>query len=220
MGKGKEVTTTTTDLWPEVHDERQALLALLDGLMPDQWDSPTLCSRWRIRDVVGHLINTTEIHVPSALFAIARSGFQMNRYIDKDARQRGEAPPAQLLADFRAALPRTTCPPRQSALAMLEDIVIHQIDIRLPLGQPRAVPHERMRLVAGYLDGNGFYPGKKLAQGLRLEATDTDWTTGAGPVVCGPIESLVLTLSGRFIAVKDLHGDGLATLSGRISTAT
>lgn len=211
--------TATTDVWPQVHDERDALLELLEVLTPAQWDGPTLCSKWRVRDVVGHLVNTTEIKLPKALWAIARSGFRMNRYIETDARRRGAADPARLLSGFRHAMPRTTHPPGQSPLAMLEDIVIHQIDIRLPLGRPRAVPLERMRLVADYLDGNGFYPGKKLAQGLRLQATDIDWATGDGPVIAGPIEALALTLSGRFVAVEDLHGEGLATLSDRVDLA-
>jgi uncharacterized protein (TIGR03083 family) len=213
-------TTPTSDMWHHAHDERQALLGLLETLTPKQWDHPTLCSNWRVRDVVGHLINTTEIKLPSALWAIARSGFRMNDYIDKDARRRGAAPPDQLLAAFHAALPRTTHPPRQSPLAMLEDIVLHQIDIRFPLGQPRPVSCERMRLVADYLDGNGFYVGKKLARGLRLEATDTDWTAGDGPLVRGPIEALVLTLSGRFVALDQLDGDGMETLSRRSGTTT
>ena len=41
-------------------------------------------------------------------------------------------------------------------------------------------------------------------------------TAGDGPVVSGPIEALALTLSGRFIALDDLQGDGLPTLSRRI----
>lgn len=209
--------TMTTDLWLETHDERQALLDLLETLTPAQWDAPTLCSEWRVRDVVGHLINTTEIRLSRALWPLARARFDMNRYIDRDARRRGAAPPPMLLADFRAALPRTTHPPRQSALAMLEDIVIHQIDIRRPLGQSRVVAPERMRLVADYLDGNAFYPSKKLALGLRLEATDTDWSAGEGPVVQGPIEALALTLSGRFVALAELEGDGVEVMCRRVA---
>ena len=204
------------DLWPQVHEERAALLELLEALVPEQWDVPTLCSAWQVRHVVGHLVSTTEIKLPRALCAIAMSGFRMNRYIEKDGRRRGAVPHAELLTEFRTALPRRTHPPGQSPLAMLEDIVLHQIDIRVPLGHRRAVPLERMRIVAGYLDGNSFYPGKKLARGLRLEATDTDWATGDGPVVRGPIEALALTLSGRFIALDDLHGDGLSALRRRI----
>lgn len=210
------MATTTTELWTDIHDERCALLELLESLAPQQWDAPTLCTKWRVRDVVAHLVATTEIKLPAAVWAIARSGFRMNRYIERDALRRGAAPPTQLLASYQAALPRTSYPPGQSPLAMLEDAVIHQIDIRLPLGENRAVPVERMRRVVEYLDGNGFYPGKKLAQGLRLEATDTDWASGDGPIVEGPVQALALTLSGRFVAVDQLRGPGLETLTRRL----
>lgn len=212
-----ETQATATQLWMSVHDERAALLELLETLTPDQWDGPTLCSKWRVRDVVGHVIGGTEVKLPSALLAIAASGFRMNHYIDKDGRRRGAAPISNLLADFRDALPRITHPPGQSPLAMLEDIVIHQIDIRRPLGAPRASSDDRMKLVASYLHPHGFYPGKRLARGLRLEATDTDWTAGEGPAVTGPIEALALMLSGRYVALDELHGEGFATLSGRVN---
>lgn len=210
-------TKTTTDLWPEVHEEREALLGFLEELSPDQWDAPTLCSAWRVRDVVGHIVSGTEIRLPSALLDIAASGFRMNRYIEKDGRRRGAATIPELLADYRAALPRTTHPPGQSALAMLEDIVLHQIDIRRPLGRRRPVPESRMKLVASYLHPNGFYPGRKLTRGLRLRAIDTDWTAGDGPEVTGPIEALSLTLSGRYVALDELGGEGLAVLRGRVA---
>src|ERR687894_355212 len=34
--------------------ERADLLELLTGLTPQQWDGPTLCTGWRVRDVFAH----------------------------------------------------------------------------------------------------------------------------------------------------------------------
>jgi len=36
--------------------ERADLAALLTTLTPEQWDSPSLCAKWRVRDVVAHVI--------------------------------------------------------------------------------------------------------------------------------------------------------------------
>jgi uncharacterized protein (TIGR03083 family) len=33
---------------------------LLATLHPDEWDAPTVCDRWRVRDIVGHLIGHAE----------------------------------------------------------------------------------------------------------------------------------------------------------------
>ena len=209
---------TTKDIWTDVHEDRQALLGFLELLTPDQWDAPTLCAEWRVRDVVGHLVSATDISVVRALVAIAASGFRMNRYISKDARGRGTAPIATLLEDFRTAAPTRTHPPGQSALSMLEDIVIHQIDIRWPLGQLRPVPDARLVTIASDLVTDRFYVEQKLLRGLRVRATDADWTAGDGPEVAGPIQALVLTLSGRMVALDELDGDGLATLRRRVAT--
>ena len=94
--------STGTDVWTDVHHERQSLLELLEALTPAQWDAPSLCAEWRVRDVVGHMVSETRMTVAQAAWGFIRSGFRINRYIAKDARQRGAAPVAMLLEDFRA----------------------------------------------------------------------------------------------------------------------
>jgi uncharacterized protein (TIGR03083 family) len=203
---------TVTDFWTDVLQERQALLEYLETLTPERWDAPSLCSEWRVRDVVGHMVSETHMTVAQAARGFIASGFRINRYIAKDARQRGAAPVAKLLADFRGVVLARTHLPGPSSLPMLEDIVIHQMDIRRPLKQHRDIPNGRMIPVAGDLWTNRFFPGPKLFQGIRAIATDADWSAGDGLDVTGPIEALVLTLAGRFAAVDQLQGDGTATL--------
>jgi uncharacterized protein (TIGR03083 family) len=206
---------TLTDFWSDVHQERQALLEHLETLTPEQWDAPSLCSEWRVRDVVGHMVSETHMTVARAARGFIASGFRINRYIAKDARQRGAAPVAKLLADFRGVVLARTHLPGLSSLSMLDDIVIHQMDIRRPLMQHRDIPNGRMIPVAGDLWTNRFFPGPKLFQGIRAIATDADWSAGDGLDVTGPIEALVLILAGRFAAVDQLQGDGTATLRMR-----
>ena len=206
---------STTDFWSDVHQERQCLLDLLEVLTPEQWDVPSLCTEWRVRDVVGHMVSETQMTVAQAGWGLIRSGFRVNRYIAKDAQQRGAAPVAKLLEDFRAAVLCRTHLPGLSSLSMLEDIVIHQMDIRRPLGQQRCIPKRRIIAVAGNLWTNRFFPGPQLFQGIRAIATDADWSAGDGLEVAGPLEALVLTLVGRFADLEQLQGDGMATLRTR-----
>ena len=42
-----------TDLFPRVH---ASLLDLLSGLEKDDWDKPTICSRWSVKDIATHLL--------------------------------------------------------------------------------------------------------------------------------------------------------------------
>jgi hypothetical protein len=51
---------------------------------------------------------------------------------------------------------------------------------------------------------------------LRLVATDIDWSTGNGADVRGPIESLIMAMAGRKVALADLTGDGVDTLASRM----
>jgi hypothetical protein len=120
-----------------------------------------------------------------------------------------------LLEDFRGIVLARTHLPGLSSSSMLEDIVIHQLDIRRPLERPRHIPDGRMIPVARDLSTNRFFPGAKLFRGIQAIATDADWSAGDGLVVTGSIEALVLTLAGRFAALDQLQGDGTATLHMR-----
>ncbi len=201
-----------TDVWDDVHQERQALLELLETLTPDQWDTQSLCTEWQVRDVVAHMVSETRMTIAQTARGFITSGFRINRYIDKDARRRGAIPAANLLEDFRAVVPARTHLPGLSSLAMLEDIVIHQVDIRRALDEPRCIPDRRTIPVATDLWTNRLFPGPKLFQGLRAVASDAAWTTGQGPDVAGPIEALILTLAGRFVALDQLQGEGIPIL--------
>lgn len=207
--------SATTDVWNDVHEERESLLALLESLTQAEWDEPSLCAGWRVRDVVGHMVSETTMTVPKVLRGVLTSGLRINRFIAKDARRRGGIPTSDLLEDFRTAVPTRTRLPGLSSLSMLEDIVVHSLDIRRPLRRAHTVPDGRMKLVATDLWASRFFPGHKLFRDLRVQAVDSEWSSGDGPVVTGPIESLVLVMSGRLIGLEKLQGEGMATVHER-----
>jgi hypothetical protein len=51
--------------------------------------------------------------------------------------------------------------------------------------------------------------------GLKLTATDVDWSTGDGPEVSGPAMSLILAMVGRAGALDDCAGSGVEELRRR-----
>ena len=53
---------------------------------------------------------------------------------------------------------------------------------------------------------------KKRIAGLRLLATDSDWSV---PSVEGPLASLILVMAGRKAPLEDLSGEGKQTLGDR-----
>ena len=72
------IVTTQVDVWKDVHAERKALLELLQNLSASQWDTPSLCSEWRVRDVVGHMVSETTLTILKVLVGTIASGFRID----------------------------------------------------------------------------------------------------------------------------------------------
>jgi hypothetical protein len=98
----------------------------------------------------------------------------------------------------------------------LGEIVVHGEDIRRPLGLTHSSPESALLAVADtWKNSNLLIGAKRRISGLRLRATDTEWTHGDGPEVLGPLQSLVLAMTGRKGSHIDLGGEGLGVLSSR-----
>lgn len=53
---------------------------------------------------------------------------------------------------------------------------------------------------------------KRIAE-LGFTASGTAWSTGHGPIVEGPVKSLVVVMAGRRAGLEDWTGEGVAALS-------
>jgi uncharacterized protein (TIGR03083 family) len=203
------------EVWTMVHRERAALADDLDGLTPEQWDAPSLCDEWTVRDLVAHMTASSMISPPAFFGKIIASGFSLTRMQEKDiARERGDSN-ADALARFRAQINSTKHPPGPTD-TWLGEALIHSEDIRRPLGIAHEYDTTAAVRVAEFYKGSNLVVGaKKRIAGLHLQATDAEWTTGAGPDVSGPVVSLVLAMTGREQVLGDLSGDGVATLRER-----
>jgi uncharacterized protein (TIGR03083 family) len=203
--------------WEMVRAERIELADLLDTLTPEQWDAPSLCSGWRVRDVTAHLVEGATMTKAQMLGAAVRYGFRINTMLDREARRLGASPTDELEGALRVAAGNQNLAPGAKPVHVATDVLIHTQDIRRPLGLPRAIPEERLRLAADNLSTLPIgIPSKKRIAGLALRATDIDWSTGSGPEVSGPAEALIMVMGGRAAALPDLSGDGVATIASRV----
>ncbi|WP_433220682.1 maleylpyruvate isomerase family mycothiol-dependent enzyme [Dactylosporangium sp. CS-047395] len=190
---------TDDDIRAAVAGERADLADMLAGLTPEQWDAPTLCAGWRVREVVAH---TTQPFRSSALkvaFELLRSG-GFNRMADRTARRdAARMSSAQLLAAVRDNIAHPWTPPGGGPVGALSHEVIHGLDITVGLGLDRRVPLDRMAMVLGGMSPRNIaFFGVDLT-GKRLEATDLDWHYGTGEPVRAPAQDLLLMACGRHL---------------------
>jgi uncharacterized protein (TIGR03083 family) len=201
-------------VWPMLAAERSALVSYLPTLSDGDWKCQSPCAGWSVHDLVVHVVagaNTTPARFVPAMIA---SGFSFDRLAARGIRQGGDATPSQLIAALRARVDAKTQPGR----AYLGEMVVHTEDIRRAVGSP-AGDHTAAHLVAVadyYAGSGGPVGGKKRVDGLKLSATDLEWTIGSGPEVEGPLVSLVMAICGRGFALDELKGPGTDQLSARM----
>ncbi len=97
---------------------------------------------------------------------------------------------------------------------------MHAQDIRRPLGLPRTPSVEAVTEVARFFARRDFtVASRSAADGLRLEATDGPFSTGAGPEVGGTTLALTMAMAGRAVYCDELDGPGVAALRERLPAA-
>ena len=178
---------------------------------------PSRCSLWRIRDVLAHVTEGAQgaFGVGAIVGGMLRYGFNHNQWVAVDGQQRGQQDPAVVLDALRHAATRQA-QPRTRLVRGLTHVLVHGQDICRPLGITRHLPEAHLIPVAEFVkDDVHIFGAKKRIAGLRLAATDMDWSHGTGPEVTGPAEALVMLMAGRLIALDDLSGEGKPTLVAR-----
>jgi uncharacterized protein (TIGR03083 family) len=143
------------------------------------------------------------------------AGFKFNVFTDRGAKRLSVLGRDELVRRLKARTTTTNHPPAP-VIAMLGEIIVHGEDIRRPLSLEHKYPEAAVVALAdSWKKTNLLIGAKRRIAGLRLRATDNDWTYGDGPEVSGPMISLILAMTGRKGAQPDLSGEGLATLAAR-----
>jgi uncharacterized protein (TIGR03083 family) len=202
------------DVWSTVHTERAALIEDLTHLDDEHWDTPSLCSGWTVHDVVAHMVDTARTTRIGFVVGLARARFDFHRQNAHGVQRERGATPGETLERLRQVASRTSTPPAPLDSRLVEE-VLHGEDIRRPLGLSRAyVPEAVVRSLRLQVRTPASFGGaKELAARVRLTATDADLSIGDGPEVSGPALSLLLTISGRRVALDELTGPGVTTLA-------
>jgi uncharacterized protein (TIGR03083 family) len=197
-------------------DEREEFALLLDGLTPEQWDSPTLCERWTVREVAIHTVSYDELTTGGLVGRFLKGRLSVDRINALGVADYADRSPEEITAMIRAHAEPHGLTGGFGGRIAITDGMIHQQDIRRSLGLPRTIDPQRLRTA---LDFARFAPtirGAWRARGVRLVATDLDWSYGKGPEVRGSGEALLMAMAGRRAALDVLDGPGKAKLARHI----
>lgn len=199
--------------WTIVREQRLAIADRLASLTPQQWEAPSLCAGWRVRDVGAHLAIVATWTLPEIAGGVLRSRGRFDAMIDDLTRRRGRRSPERIVADLRQIAGSRRLVPGLTWRDPLLDSQVHRGDIVLALGEELDVPIDGAREAAdhAWARPTPFRAAERLA-GLRLVAEDTDWTRGSGAELRGPISSLLMVSTGRHSVRTGLSGPGLAVL--------
>lgn len=197
MGVVPGVVLGTDERWRIVDRERASLADLLDGLSPEEWETPTRCGDWRVRDVAAHLTVAARMSYGAVLREFARARGSVDRMIHDSAVREAGRPVADIVANLRSTIGSRRLAPTTTPREPLLDILVHGQDIALALGRERQIPPEAARDAADRVWTMRFPPRPWPLPEARLVATDIEWARGAGEEVRGPVGALLLLLTGR-----------------------
>jgi len=202
--------------WKLIHKERESMADTLAGLTPEQWKQPSLCGGWSVREAAGHIVTGAEQSTRRFMGHMVVNGFRFNKMMDVDAKRMAKRTPDEIIARLRARVTTTNRPPAP-VMTMLGEIVVHGQDIRGAVGEPSTTNLEAIAACLQMYSGANFPVGtKKRIEGLRMVATDVDWSHGSGPEVTGRGMPLMMAMTGRIAGLDDLEGEGLTTLRRRM----
>ena len=199
-------------------ERRRAVADLLETFDESQLAAPSLCAGWDVRTVGAHLAQTA---APGALGEflrdVVRARGSIHRANDAAARRAGRRPVARTVALLRERAESRFSPPMTGPRAPLTDLLVHEGDMRLPLGLDHGPEPAQVRVGLDFVTCGraiGFVPRGRL-RGLRLAAADLDWSWGDGLDVTGRGIDLLMAACGRAAVLPRLDGAGLPVLVAR-----
>lgn len=178
------------------------LTGVLDGLEPDEWAAQSLCERWTVRDVAGHIVWRVGgsygdmLRTALPMLTLTRLGF--NAIMEAAALQEAEAAgPQGLVRRLRRIAELRRAGIGRTGTNDLVETLVHAYDIVQPLGVRLEVDPDTSRRVA--LRGLMLASDGRRAVASRhtLYAGDAGWAIGSGPVIEGTAQGVVLYLFGR-----------------------
>jgi uncharacterized protein (TIGR03083 family) len=203
--------------WVEIKSDREAFADYLAALSPEEWTQPSLCDGWTVKDVAVHMLVIPTMSKGQVFRAFAGSGFNLDKMSAKlIGRLSAAMTPEQVVTTTRQSAGSESSPPGLKPLGIFGEVLIHTTDVSEAIGRPLDLPLEHYVTGLEYTkDVDPVLGAKKRIAGLKLHATDADWSTGDGPLVEGDAKHLLSAMTGRTASFASLTGDGVEAMRSR-----
>lgn len=183
-------------VWQHVDSERAWMADLLESLSAEEWQHPSLCPGWTVRDVGAHL-TFAQTPVRALLWPALRAGFRYDALV-RDIALRSPLTHEEIVAKLRSFLGSRRRVAFITDLEPLIDILVHNQDIARPLGIDHPIPPDAAAAAADRVLGTPAPIRRwRPPADVRLLATDIDWTFGSGAEIQATMGTHLLTLTGR-----------------------
>ncbi|MEC5148663.1 maleylpyruvate isomerase family mycothiol-dependent enzyme [Cryobacterium sp. GrIS_2_6] len=200
-------TGTTSDWSPEIAATLTGIAGILETLSAEEWETPSLCGGWRVRDAAGHLVwrvgTPTRQLLGTGWTALREQlpNLSVDHAVDTLSRRAAEADPDELIASLQTtaaeyAAGRVTARGRHG-ITELTEVVVHGLDLAHPLGRALEVSPVALGAVAVRRALIAPTPVKAVVRRRTLAATDAGWRVGRGAVIESTGVNIVLFLFGR-----------------------
>ena len=183
-------------LWQHIDSERAWMADLLESLPAEDWQRPSLCAGWTVRDVGAH-VTFAQTPLRDLLWPALRAGFRYDVLV-RDTALRSPLTHEEIVARLRSLLGSRRRVAFITDLEPLIDILVHNQDIARPLGVEHPIPPDAAAAAADRVLGAPVPIRRwKAPRDVRFVATDTDWAFGSGHDVHATMCTHLLTLTGR-----------------------
>ncbi len=183
-------------VWQHIDSERAWMADFLESLPAEDWQRPSLCAAWTVRDVGAHL-TFAQTPVRDLLWSALRAGFRYDVAV-RDMARRSRLTHEEIVATLRSFLGSRRRVAFITDLEPLIDILVHNQDIARPLGVDHPIPPDAAAVATDRLLATPAPIRRwKPPRDVRFVATDTDWAFGSGQEVHATMGTHLLTLAGR-----------------------
>lgn len=199
--------------WERAGKLRRDMADMVEGLSEDQLGQQSLCDAWTARGVLCHVTGFVETPLPKFMWTIAKNKGNFDEASQEMANTQLARPVADVIASLRTKSTKSAALPTFPEEMTITDTAVHSQDIRRPLGLEGSLDENTVKTSLDFITthklGTTLIQKRPPLDGVKMVATDMEWSFGDGAEISGPGESLMMALARRDVALDELSGPGV-----------